>query len=101
MVQTTVSPAGRWIPGPLPPMDEEVERALYSSTGSGATYVARCFHGGRLIPGTRLSRYFTGPTRSEDAYNERARLRAQYADAEVFHTMSEEAAEVLLATPYP
>jgi hypothetical protein len=48
-----------------------------------------------------LSRYFTGPTRSEDAYNERARLRAQYADAEVFHTMSEEAAEVLLATPYP
>jgi hypothetical protein len=56
--------------------------------------------GGKLIPGSRLTGFFTGATRHEDAYRPRDALRASIPDACVFCAVSPEEAERILAVAW-
>ncbi len=66
-------------------------------------YVARADRkaGGKLIPGSRLSGYFTGARRYDEACAALATVSSQWPDAAVFYASNADAAERLLAADDP
>lgn len=69
--------------------------------GAQVFYVARYAPGYRLIPGTRMSRIFSGEGAREAVDSECTRLRAHWPNAGVFRAHSVEAAERLASSAAP